>query len=126
MQTLTYGFKLPEAGDKGSVWFPALEENIEQLDGHNHNGTNSAKIPSSSINNLTQTIDSANWEAVGDGTGRYRQALSLPGGLLYDALKITMKDSDGNIMFLDVEKINLNSYYVYINDSSKNLLAIYG
>ena len=40
--TLSYGFVRPATGDKGSVFFPALEDNITQLNSHDHDGTDSA------------------------------------------------------------------------------------
>ena len=126
MQTLTYGHKLPEDGDKGSVWFPALEDNINQDDAHSHNGTDSAKISSASVTNLTQAIASGSWVAVGDGTGRFRQAVTLPGTVTFDTLIIRFRDASGNIYYLNTEKISANSFYVYINDNTLDLTAIYG
>lgn len=49
MTTLTYGFKRPATGDQGSVWFPAMEDNITRLDAHDHDGTDSAQLTNSAI-----------------------------------------------------------------------------
>jgi len=46
MITLTFGILKPQNGDKGSVFFPALEDNLQQLNDHNHDGFNSSKISS--------------------------------------------------------------------------------
>ena len=127
MQTLTYGLKLPENGDKGSIWFPALEDNITQLDAHSHNGVNSAKLNSTALNKTTQSISAANWVAVGDGTGRYSQDVVLPGGITYDNIVISFKIdsvSKANI-FLDMEKVTGSTYKVYINDNTLDLVAVY-
>ena len=123
--TLTYGHKLPDQGDKGSSWFPDLESNIALDDSHTHNGTNSAKISSGNIAKTTQSISSANWVAVGDGTGRYRQVITFPSGVLYDDTLFSFADSSGNRYFLNVEKITDSTYYVYINDNSLDLTAYY-
>jgi hypothetical protein len=125
MITLTYGLKLPETGDKGSTWFPALEDNITQLDGHTHNGVNSGKVSSSSIQKLFQSILAANWVAVGDGTGRYRQAITLVGSVPFDGTDILLQDASGNKYYLEIEKINASSYYVYTNDNTLALTAYY-
>lgn len=127
MQTLTYGLKLPENGDKGSIWFPALEDDITQLDGHSHNGTDSAKLTTASINNTTQSILAVNWVAVGDGTGRYYQNITLPAALSYDTINISFKTTAATVdpLLLDVEKITASSYKVFINDNSLSLTAIY-
>jgi hypothetical protein len=44
MITLSYGFKKPELKDLGPVVFPALEDNWQQVNDHDHDGLNSAKI----------------------------------------------------------------------------------
>ena len=41
MIVLSNGYKLPETGDFGDVWFPALEDNIQRINTHNHDGTDS-------------------------------------------------------------------------------------
>lgn len=127
MQTLTYGLQLPETGDKGSIFFPALEDNITQLDGHSHNGTDSAFIPSSSLLLTTQSILAANWVAYGSGIGTYRQLVTMPGTLTFDLQVIHFRDaSTGNYyQGLTLEKASANTYYVYINDSTVSLTAYY-
>lgn len=47
--TLTYGLVKPVTGDRGAVWFPAIENDIIQLDAHDHNGTNSAQLGNAAI-----------------------------------------------------------------------------
>ena len=44
MIILSYGFKKPELKDLGPVVFPALEDNWQQVNDHDHDGLNSAKI----------------------------------------------------------------------------------
>jgi hypothetical protein len=124
MITLTYGFKKPQTGDNGSVFFPALEDNITRVDGHTHNGTDSAPLPTSSLAVTTQAIVSGSWGPV---TGVFRQLVTLPGGLQFDAVVVSFRDaSSGNYYYLSVEKASATTYYVYINDNSINLTAYYG
>ena len=129
MLTLTYGLKLPETGDLGSTFFPGLEDNITQIDGHNHNGSNSAAIPATSITKSSQTISSASWVATSGGT--YRQEVTMPAGLTYDGVLIRFKistvgSSEGEWIYPSLEKGTAsNKYYVYINDNTLSLTALY-
>jgi len=126
MQTLTYGLKQPEDGDKGSIFFPALEDNIIQLDAHYHDGIDSSLIPTASLVYSTSSILSAAWVAVAGHTGLYSQTVTMPTGLTYDNRVITFKDaSTGHVYLLTIEKVSANSYEVYINDNSIDLTAIY-
>ena|ERR1700692_470620 len=125
MLTLTYGFKKPQTGDNGSVFFPALEGNFQQLNDHTHNGTNSALLPTASLAVTTQAIASGGWSSQGGGT--YRQLVTLPGGLQFDAIVISMRDAaTGNYINPTIEKVSATTYYVYINDNTLNLTAYYG
>lgn len=80
METLTYGLKKPETGDKGSTFFPALEDNFTQLDGHSHDGVDSSLIPSSSIAASELSVTGTGW--VDEGDGFYSKAVSFPGAYL--------------------------------------------
>ena len=123
MLTLSYGFKKPEPGDKGDVFFPALQDNAQKLNDHTHNGTDSAKLTTLAMNSLTSTISSANWVASGDV---YRQLISMPAGLTFDNVVIGFRESvSTNTSYLNVEKVSSNSYYVYCNDSTKSFTAQY-
>lgn len=124
MQTLSHGVKKPETGDKGSVWFPAMEDNCDILNDHNHDGSNSAPIPSTSISPVTQSVSSASWAAVSGGT--YRQLLTVPNGKTYDNSIILFRHSvSKKQMYLEVEPVSSNTYYVYINDNTVSLTAFY-
>lgn len=123
MLTLSFGFKKPQTGDKGSVFFPALETNFQLLNDHTHNGSNSAKLTAASSTVVTQAISSASWASQGDGM--YRQTITLPGTLKYDECQIGMKLSTGAQVFPQVEKVSATTYYVYVNDNSLDLTAVY-
>ena len=81
--TLTYGLIRPDTGDKGNVFFPALEDNITQLDAHTHNGVDSAPIPSSSIAPNVVNVDTTGWVATGNGFFTKNQ--TFPGAYLNSA-----------------------------------------
>lgn len=123
MLTLTYGVKKPESGDRGSVFWPAMEDNFQQLNDHTHNGTDSAKLTSASVTDVVQTIAAASWVAQGGGT--YKQTVTMPGGMAYDDFGIVFKLSTGDIIYPSVAKVGASSYDVWINDNTLTLKAVY-
>lgn len=117
MITLSFGFKKPVTGDKGTVFWPALEDDITQLNAHTHNGTNSSLLTSASINSLTQNVSAAGWVATSGG--QYRQVVTMPGTTLYDNYFMVYRDqTTKEQLFLATEKISSNTFYVYTNDNS--------
>lgn len=125
MQTLSYGFKKPQSGDTGAALFTALELDVQKMNDHTHNGTDSALLTSSSLSVTTQSVLSGAWSAQGGGT--YKQTVSMTGGLQFDDVNVSFRESvSGNPLFLTVEKVSGTSYDVYINDNSLTLTAFYG
>ncbi len=116
---LSKGYILPQTGDKGSVWFPALEDDIEQLNSHNHDGVNSEQIPGSSIASGTADILPADWVAFGTG---YRFLVTLPSGFTVDGshkeFRLVGAPADGGLIFPTIEKVSANTMYVYSNDAT--------
>jgi len=114
MQTLSKGFKLPDNGDFGDEWFPALEDNIQQLNDHTHNGTDSSKIASSAVEAVSSTILSGSF--VDQGNGYWRATLTLPTGTDYDKLHIIFRDpTTGEAVMLRHTKLSSSTAYVYTN-----------
>lgn len=127
MQTLTYGLKLPDTGDKGSVFFPALEDNIVHLNAHDHNGINSVKIDATGLIASTLAVPNGSWVLVANGI--YRQLLTLPVGMDFSTklIKYTFASGalSGQVVFPREEKVTTNTYYVYLNDNTVDLTAAY-
>jgi hypothetical protein len=125
MQILSYFFKKPETGDKGSVFWPALEEDIQQLNDHTHDGVNSALLSPFAITAITQSLLAANWVATSGGT--YRQLVVMPGVATLNSHFVVFKDQTAATkqLFLETEKVGANTYYVYINDNSVDITAYY-
>ena len=92
--TLTFGLVRPETGDKGNVWFPALEGNITQLDAHTHDGVTSAPIPSSSIQPSVVDVDTTGWSATGNGF--FTKGLTFPGNYLNSTSQIRFLADGGS------------------------------
>jgi len=122
--TLSFGFVKPVTGDKGSVFFPILEADIQQLNDHTHNGANSSKLTAASSVSVTQAVSAAGWSLVADG--RYRQLVTLAGGLLYDEVAISFKDQTSQeVLLLGITKNSSTSFYVYSIDNTIALTVSY-
>jgi hypothetical protein len=125
MLTLSNGYKKPQTNDKGSTLFTALEFDIQRLNDHNHDGSNSNKLDATSITTVAATILAANWVAFGP-TGHYRQQVTLPAGLDFDQISISMRTSAGAYIYATIEKVSATQYYVYTTDNTLDFMAAYG
>lgn len=124
MLTLTYGYKKPQTNDRGNVFFTPLETNIQQLNDHFHNGVDSALIPVASLTKSSASILAVSWGATSGG--RYRQEVTLPAGFTYANTTIRFVTAAGNMAYLTVELGSAaNKYYVYVNDNTLALTALY-
>lgn len=128
MQTLSYGYKLPEDGDRGNIFFPGLEDNIQRLNDHTHNGSNSSLLTAASSVATTQTVSAASWVAYGSD-GYYRQLVTMPTGIAFETHAIEFRISggtfDGHVFYPNIEKVSATTFYVYINDNTQTIKAIY-
>lgn len=111
MLTLSYGYKKPQNPDTGDLFFPALEADIQQLNDHNHDGTNSAPLASG-----VQDALSGSWVATSGGM--YRQLMTVPSGLSYDTCNIWVKRSTGEFVYPTIERVSATTFYLYTNDNS--------
>jgi hypothetical protein len=127
--TLSYGFEKPVTGDKGSVFFPALENDIQKLNDHTHNGTNSAKLTAAASASVTQAISAASWSHLGAGT--YRQTVTIPvsltgNGGVYESFSMQfLNAANGRQLHLSREKVTSTTYYLFINDNAIDVTAVY-
>jgi hypothetical protein len=113
MIVLTNGYKLPETGDFGDVWFPALEDNIQRVNDHNHDGTNSEKLDSKNISATNQTVLAGDFSASGNA---FRATVNMPSGLSFDDCVVLAKDpTTKDQVYLKVEKITVSQFYLYTN-----------
>lgn len=121
--TLSYGFIQPENGDKGSTWFPALNDNISQLNDHVHDGVTSALIPSTSIINGAVAILPAAW--VLDVTGRYKQDVTVPAGYNMSDFSITFYLSTGEILVPSITKLSSTTFRIFTCDNTLSFVAVF-
>lgn len=127
MLTLSYGYLKPQTGDKGSTFFPALEDDIQQLNDHIHDGITSAKLTAQSIIGVSDTIDHTDWVATSGGT--YRQVVTMPPNTSFAdygmAFTISNGASSGSRIYPSIEKITNTTYYIYTNDNAIDLDVLY-
>lgn len=126
--TLTYGRVKPETGDKGSVFFPALEDNIDLDDSHTHDGVDSPLLSVSSISVISQTAANASWSLVANGI--YKQTITLPGAFtevdnVSKQFKIKTGGAAGEYVYLHHKRISATTFDLYINDNTVDVLIIY-
>lgn len=114
MIVLSNGYKLPETGDFGDVWFPALEDNIQQTNDHTHNGSDSEKLPETSIVAIVQTIDAGDFSAAGD---EFSATVILAGGAVdIDTKHVVFRDpSTKEQIHLRYEKVTNTTVNVFTN-----------
>lgn len=126
MQTLSYGYQLPETGDRGGTVFPALEDNIEQINDHDHDGSDSALILRKNIVSNFQTALSAGaWSA--QGNGLYRQLVTAPAGYFYTTMSLEFRTSaTGDVFYPTVEYVSSTTFYIYVNDNSLAPVVVWG
>lgn len=121
MITQSHGFLLPQQGDTGDVWFPAMATNMTLLNNHTHNGTDAAFLAA-----VTQSILAANWGAPTNGS--YTQTVTMPAspvGLTYDTVQIDFRLSTGEPIYPSVTRLSSTTYSITTNDNTQTYTAIY-
>jgi hypothetical protein len=122
--TLLYGLEKPQAPDKGSVFFPILEDWADWMQNHTHNGINSGKVSATGVNASTQTLLPANWTVVTAGV-KWKQTVSMPTGISFDNHIPSFRDASGNICLLSVTKVTASTYDVFVSDNSLTITVVY-
>lgn len=128
MITSTYGIKFPEDGDKGQAVFDALNSNFTIQRDHNHNGTNSAAIASSSLSKGTLNLDAVDWVSVAGGKG-FKQTVSMPG--VYTLVNCIMRfrvrtgANQHKIIHPSITPASITQFDVTVNDSTLDLEILF-
>lgn len=126
MITLSYGFQLPQSGDKGTNLFSALEANITQLNQHNHDGQNSSLLNAYSIKSGQGQALAANWASFGGPIGEYNQLMTMASGFTFGLCTMSFRTLDGFYCYPKVQRVSDTSYYVYTNDPTQTFNVVYG
>lgn len=123
--TLSFGYIKNQTGDKGSVFWPDLEFNIQRINDHSHNGVNSAKLNNASIDSITQNILAAAWVSDVD-PGTYKQTVTVPAGVDLNKHYPRFKHvGTGEIVFLCATILSDSQFEVFINDNTVDLQVAY-
>ncbi len=129
--TLTKGYKKPQSGDPGSSFFPDLEANIQRLNDHTHDGSNSQKLDATSSVGVVQNLLAAAWGAVWEApSNTYRQVVTIPApliasGLTFDTLDFSLRSAAGGILYLRADKKSTGDFYIYSNDNTLDVNVVY-
>lgn len=114
MIILSKGYKKPETGDFGDIWFPAIEDNIDLSNSHSHNGVDGEKI--SGINLLPTTLTVTAGSFSDQGNGYYRATVTVPSSGIVDNYVVTIKDpTTKEPISLKIEKLSSTQFYLYTN-----------
>lgn len=114
MIILSKGYKKPETGDFGDIWFPALEDNIDLMNSHTHNGVDGEKISGINLLASTLTVTAASFADQGDGY--WRSTVTVPSGGLVDNYVVAVKDpTTKEPVQLRMEKLSSTQFYLYTN-----------
>ncbi len=121
MKTHTYGLKQPEKGDRGGTFCPAISANMEQIDGHIHDGVTSPLVSTKNLERVTLTASQAEW-TLDESMGEYKQTMTLPAGNDFDqvllVIRITSGDEAGHIVHPTVKKITSSTFDIYCSDNT--------
>jgi hypothetical protein len=124
MIVLSFGYKKPQSGDRGSIWFPAIEFDIERLNTHSHDGLNSAVLSTGSSFSVSQNLPTV-WTS--DGLAQYKQSVTIPSPIKYDTCVIQFrKTDDKSILHLTAVRTSINTFDVYTYDSTLDVTVVYG
>ncbi len=114
VSTLSNGYKLPATGDKGDVFYPALEDNITRLNAHNHDGNNSELIVTSAFTKGTTAVTNTGWSAAGD---TFRKSVAMPTNYTFEKGQLEFRLNGGTlateIVNPRIEKIDSSNFYLY-------------
>jgi hypothetical protein len=120
MIVLSYGYKKPEPGDRGSIFFPAMEENIQRMNDHSHNGIDSAPLSATSIASGSVTALAAAWVLV--YPGKYKQSKSTPPGFTMNSYAtISRLVSTGQVINPTIDKTALLTFDIYSPDNTVDI-----
>jgi hypothetical protein len=123
MIVLSYGFQQPENGDPGSVWFPALNADIQKLNDHTHDGTDSSLLNLSAFIGGSVAVLAANW--VLDVPGRYKQLVVVPTGYDYDNFTPSTRLANGDIAYPRIDRVSGTSFNIFTLDNTQGFTVIF-
>lgn len=120
--TLSKGYKKPEIGDR--EFYTDLEDNIDRINDHNHDGVNSQLLNIEDFVKKTSTVLAAAWGSdLGGST--YRQTITMPLPLEFDTSTIFVRTSTGSVIYPTILKTGTSAFSVTVNDNTLELVITY-
>lgn len=120
--TLSHGVYKPSTPDTGDVWFPAMANNMQILNDHNHDGSTAGFLAV-----ILQTILSSAWGTAVNGT--FTQTITLPTingvTMQYDSMQVEFRLSTGEIVYPSIARLSATTYSIATNDATQTYTAIY-
>lgn len=122
-------YEIPDSKETGSSVFDKLEEFMERMANHRHQGKDSNEI-TLNIQKAVQELEAGGvdftWNLV--SAGRYRALIDVAAGSTFDDNVRTYYYKVGagepNQFYPTIEKIDNTQYYLYSNDNSINLKVV--
>lgn len=125
-QTTTHGLVKPSTGDAMTGSYAAIEDAIQRLNDHTHNGSNTEKLVGpTSADAYVQAVSAASWGS-DLGGGSYRQLITLPATYDFDTLVIQARTTAGVMIYPTIVKVSDTTFYIYTNDNSVAMNLLYG
>jgi len=126
--SLTHGTEIPAAGESGNQFCPKIERNWTRYDAyveHKHTGGDdgSSLDPGTAFTKQTDTALVIGWGLVANDI--YSQIMTLPTGITFDGLNI-ITTIDDDAYNLRIDKIDANSFTLFTNDATKDVVVYYG
>lgn len=115
MLTLSFGYKKPQTNDKAAVVFPALELNFQKLNDHTHDGINSARVPSASLQSTVVDVSAVGWGA-DLGNGIYTQSVNAPAGYSYDLGTVEVRLSTMERIYPKITRVSAGQILIWSNN----------
>jgi hypothetical protein len=122
-------YQKPSSGDQGNTVYDTIEEFMERMANHNHDGGDSKEISlniAKDIEVFEIGVDLV-WENLSNG--EYRANLPVPVATTYDAsirkfFLAPTTTTDFKEFYPTVEKISNSNYYVYTNNNQVDLKVV--
>ncbi len=122
--TLSYGYVRPAEGDLAFVWMDALEDNVTQLNSHDHDGSDSSLLTIASISKSSSTISNTGYTSLGGGN--YSKVITVP-AVITEINNYNIHfyvTATGVRIYPSVERASATTYTLYINQQLA-ITAIY-
>ena len=114
------GVDKPVTGDKGSVFWPALEELFQSFNDHAHTGSDSNRLTaaaSAAVIDTTSITGAGSWTSLGGGN--YEKTVTMPASLAVDEVHIQIRGAaapvDGMVLDLSIERLSATTYKLSTN-----------